>query len=242
MDRYKLFVVTMMSLLSFFLTGCARNRSEIWDDTKTCGRHLTRGISAFAGSKDTSRQVRSKEEFYWPDDGEFSYTESSDSGYMTFPEEKVSNEVAIADYVAPQPKDSPGDPGSPIPGINSFRDPSNMSGMASTFQTIHFEYNSSLVKGTHNQQIVQKIASYMKNNPRTYVFVEGHCDNRGPEAYNLALGSRRANSIRNALIKEGVNPDNLFTISYGKERPIALDDSEDSWALNRRAEFKLYVR
>jgi peptidoglycan-associated lipoprotein len=58
----------------------------------------------------------------------------------------------------------------------------------------------------------------------------------------LALGSRRANSIRNALIKEGVNPDNVFTISYGKERPIAFENNEEGWSLNRRAEFKLYIR
>lgn len=243
MNRYKILIVTSMLLVTFLLTGCARNRSEIWDDTKTCGRHLTRGFSALGGSASNSRQVWSKDEFYWPDDGGgYPQTASNDSGYITFPEEQNSNEIAMAEYVAPQPKDSPGDPGSPVPGIDRFRDPSSMVGMGSIFQTIHFEYNSSLVKGTHNQEIVQKAASYLKKNPNTYVFVEGHCDERGPEAYNLALGARRSNAIRNALIKEGVSPDNIFTISYGKERPISFDNNEESWALNRRADFKLYVR
>lgn len=161
---------------------------------------------------------------------------------MSIPEEKGANQIAMAEYVAPQPKDSPGDPGSPVPGIDQFRDPSTMAGLGYIFSTIHFEYNSSMVKGAQNQETIQKIATYMKSNPSTYVFVEGHCDERGPEAYNLALGSRRANSIRNTLIKEGVSPNNLFTISYGKERPIAFDSNEDAWAMNRRADFKLYAR
>jgi len=243
MNRYKILIVTSMLMVTFLFTGCARNRSEIWDDTKTCGRHLTRGFSALGGSAPTSRQVWSKDEFYWPaDGGEYYQTTSNDSGYITFPEEQNSNEIAMAEFVAPQPKDSPGDPGSSVPGIDRFRDPSSMVGMGSIFQTIHFEYNSSLVKGTHNQEIVQRAASYLKKNPNTYVFVEGHCDERGPEAYNLALGARRANAVRNSLIKEGVSPDNIFTISYGKERPISFDNNDESWALNRRSDFKLYVR
>ena len=87
---------------------------------------------------------------------------------------------------------------------------------------------------------IRAIAAYMKRNPGTYLFVEGHCDERGAEAYNLALGAKRSNSVRNLLIKEGVSPDNVFTVSYGKERPADFGHTEDSWAKNRRAEFKIY--
>lgn len=242
MNRYKIWITTSLLMMVFLISSCGRNSGEIWDDTKTASRHLTRGVYALGGKRVDTGQGLSREEFYWPEEGQYAQTNAQDQGFITFPDNKYSDEIAMADYVSPQPKDSPGDPGSPVPGIDRFRDPSTMSGVGSIFQTIHFEYNSSLVKGTHNQEIVQKIAGYMKGNPNTYVFVEGHCDERGPEAYNLALGSRRANSIRNALIKEGVNPDNLFTISYGKERPIAFDNTEDAWSLNRRAEFKLYAR
>ncbi len=242
MERYKTFIVTSILALAFLMTGCARSSSEVWDDTKTCGRHLTRGIKALGGQRECSRQVWSKDEFYWPDEEQWTQTTASDEGYISFPEEKGPNEVAMAEFVAPQPKDSPGDPGSPVPGIDQFRDPSTVAGMGYIFTTIHFEYNSSMVKGNENQEIIQRIANYMRSNPNTFVFVEGHCDERGPEAYNLALGSRRSNAIRNTLIKEGVSPDNLFTISYGKERPMSFDSNEEAWALNRRAEFKLYTR
>lgn len=72
--------------------------------------------------------------------------------------------------------------------------------------------------------------------------MEGHCDERGPEAYNLALGSRRAHAVRNMLLQQGVHPDQVFTISYGKERPLVMEHHDEGWAQNRRAEFKIYIR
>ncbi|MFI5344134.1 MAG: OmpA family protein, partial [Chlamydiales bacterium] len=110
------------------------------------------------------------------------------------------------------------------------------------FRTIYFEYDSSLVKGQANLQTIHRIADYLRSHPNVYVFIEGHTDERGPQAYNLALGSRRANEVRNLLLSEGVNPNNLFTISYGKERPLIMENHEEGWSKNRRAEFKVYVR
>ncbi len=242
MNRFSITFATLLTMMALLMSSCGRNTGEVWDDTKTAGRYLSRGVYALGGQRADYGQGLSREEFYWPEDGQYAQTGYQDQGFVTFPDNQYPDEIAMADYVSPQPKDSPGDPGSPVPGIERFRDPNSVAGARNVFETLHFDYNSSMIKGTHNQEIVQKIASYMKNNPNTYVFVEGHCDERGPEAYNLALGSRRANTVRNSLVKEGVNPDNLFTISYGKERPVAYDSSEDAWSLNRRAEFKLYVR
>ena len=67
--------------------------------------------------------------------------------------------------------------------------------------------------------------------------VEGHCDNRGTEAYNIALGERRAESVKNFLVDLGISANRLKTISYGEERPIAMGQDEASWAKNRRAQF-----
>ena len=75
-----------------------------------------------------------------------------------------------------------------------------------------------------------------------YLFVEGHCDKRGPQAYNFALGANRANSVRALLVKEGVNADHIFTVSYGKERPLADGDGEEFFRVNRRGQFKVYER
>ena len=67
------------------------------------------------------------------------------------------------------------------------------------------------------------------------VTIEGHCDERGTREYNLALGDRRANSVKNFLVNNGVAASQLSTISYGKERPVATGSDEASWAQNRRA-------
>ena len=66
------------------------------------------------------------------------------------------------------------------------------------------------------------------------VTVEGHCDERGTREYNLALGARRANSVKNYLVSEGIDPSRITTISYGKERPVDPRSTEAAWRVNRR--------
>lgn len=232
-------VLAGMSIIS----GCCRTPCDVWDDTKSCGRHVTRGVRALGGKHGDSRLVCCKDDFVaWDEEEAYGSSNPPESEYSTIPEDRAANDVAMADFVAPQPRETPGDPGSSIPGIEAFRDPATMPKLAGIFNNIHFEYNSNLVKGDDNLSIVRNIAAYLRQNPRTYIFVEGHADERGPEAYNLALGSRRSNAVRNLLIQEGVNPDNIFTISYGKERPLVLESNEDAWSQNRRAEFKVYQR
>jgi peptidoglycan-associated lipoprotein len=77
-------------------------------------------------------------------------------------------------------------------------------------------------------------ASWLNQYPRVTVTVEGHADERGTREYNLALGERRANSVKNYLLARGVDANRIATISYGKERPAVLGSNEASWAQNRR--------
>ncbi len=228
--------------IMFCLTSCQRHKDDVWEDTKSAGRYFSRSLAALGGNQCNSRQVQRRSDFECVDD-EYG---AQDAGYQDcdyVPLEDIScDDVALADMMAPPPRETPGDPGSSIPGIESFRDPSTIPQLAGIFRNIYFDYNSNLVKGNDNLQTIQKIASYMRSHPNTYIFIEGHTDERGPQAYNLALGSRRANAVRNLLIHEGVNPDHLFTISYGKERPVILEQHEEGWAKNRRAEFKIYER
>src|SRR6201999_4327265 len=70
--------------------------------------------------------------------------------------------------------------------------------------------------------------------PAIHVTIEGHCDDRGTREYNLALGERRATSVKNYLVADGVHADRVKTISYGKERPAVLGENEAAWAQNRR--------
>ncbi|MES2755445.1 MAG: peptidoglycan-associated lipoprotein Pal [Pseudomonadota bacterium] len=83
--------------------------------------------------------------------------------------------------------------------------------------------------------ILDSQAAWLARNPDVTVTLEGHADERGTREYNLALGDRRANSAKNYLAARGVNPARITTISYGKERPLALGSDEASWAQNRRA-------
>jgi len=78
-------------------------------------------------------------------------------------------------------------------------------------------------------------AQWLMKYPGKRATIEGHCDERGTREYNLALGERRANAAKNYLASLGVDPGRLATVSYGKERPVALGSDEASWAKNRRA-------
>jgi peptidoglycan-associated lipoprotein len=223
-------------------TSCYRSSDQMWDDSRSAGRHMTRGLRTMGGKHGDSRAIQSRDEFMSMDDGMYVGNESYVSDFVPLSDQSYESEMAMADYVNRQPRETPGDPGSSIPGVEAFRDPSTNSTWAAIFRNINFEYNSNLVKGQSNLDTIHAVANYMRRNPNIYVFVEGHCDERGPEAYNLALGARRSNAVRNLLLQEGVNADNIFTISYGKERPLFHDLNEDAHGQNRRAEFKIYQR
>lgn len=87
------------------------------------------------------------------------------------------------------------------------------------------------------QETLNRVHEFLVNVPNVVVQVEGHADNRGSIEYNLALGERRAQAVKNYLIQLGVDSSRLPTISYGEERPVAEGNNEASWAQNRRAAF-----
>jgi peptidoglycan-associated lipoprotein len=84
---------------------------------------------------------------------------------------------------------------------------------------------------------VEKLAAWLKQHPSKQITVEGHADERGTREYNLALGARRANAVRDYLIVMGIDPNRIETVSFGEERPAVLGSNEDAWAQNRRAVF-----
>ena len=82
---------------------------------------------------------------------------------------------------------------------------------------------------------LQTQAQYLAQYPQISITVEGHADERGTREYNLALGERRANAAKNYLVGLGIDANRITTVSYGKERPVALASNEAAWAQNRRA-------
>ena len=84
-------------------------------------------------------------------------------------------------------------------------------------------------------ELLQDQVAWLKQNSNVSVTIEGHCDERGTREYNLALGEKRAQAVKNYLIGLGVNPDRVSTISYGKERPAVVGSNDGAWAQNRRS-------
>jgi peptidoglycan-associated lipoprotein len=102
--------------------------------------------------------------------------------------------------------------------------------------TVHFDFDSSAVKGAEKAN-VEAVASQLKANPAWAVRVEGHCDERGTEEYNRALGERRALALREQLIRMGIESTRVDTITYGEDRPVDPGHDEAAWTKNRRGEF-----
>ncbi len=101
-------------------------------------------------------------------------------------------------------------------------------------EDVHFEFDRSDLL-PEAQEILRWKAAWMQKNPNVQVTIEGHCDERGTNAYNLALGDRRANSTKSYLMDLGISGSRLNTISYGEERPVTYGSNEEAWAKNRRA-------
>src|SRR5579884_428094 len=130
------------------------------------------------------------------------------------------------------PPPPPPAPAAPQPTVQDI--------LAHQVQDIHFDYDKSDIRPV-DQPVLQADASALKQifqmDPNFVVTIEGHCDERGSAEYNLALGDRRAAATRDALVALGVPADKLKTVSYGKERPLCTDPTEECYARNRRAHF-----
>ena len=103
-------------------------------------------------------------------------------------------------------------------------------------EDVFFEFDSASLTA-EAQEILRAKAEWLRANPGVRVLIEGHCDERGTNEYNLALGDRRAYSSKAFLTDLGIDDTRISTISYGEERPIASGASEEAWAKNRRAHF-----
>ena len=107
-------------------------------------------------------------------------------------------------------------------------------------QDVYYEFDSIDLKADA-EAVLKTNAEWMKANPSTRVEVEGHCDDVGSAEYNLALGAKRAQTARDFLVQQGIAPDRLVTISYGKEAPACFEPNEECRVRNRRARFVMFT-
>ena len=109
---------------------------------------------------------------------------------------------------------------------------------AANVQPIFFDYDTAAIR-PDAQATLEKDATYLIAHSNIKIVIGGYCDERGSDEYNLALGQRRADAAKNALVTMGVAADRMQVISYGKERPFCTESTEQCWQLNRRAGFTL---
>jgi peptidoglycan-associated lipoprotein len=105
-------------------------------------------------------------------------------------------------------------------------------------KTILFDYDKAEIR-SDQMPIAQANAAWLKDHPNVRFTIEGHCDERGSEEYNLGLGDRRANVVKEYLLSQGLPASRISTVSYGEERPICRESTEDCYSRNRRAAFTL---
>jgi peptidoglycan-associated lipoprotein len=111
--------------------------------------------------------------------------------------------------------------------------PTGGAALASALQDVYFDYNQATLRPEAQQALTQD-AAYLKSHPDVKIRIEGHCDQRGSEEYNLGLGDRRATAAKNYLVNLGVSPDHVATLSYGKDKPFCTDTTEECYQKNRR--------
>jgi peptidoglycan-associated lipoprotein len=159
------------------------------------------------------------------------------------PSVKLACLAGIVVLAACTPKPAPETPPPPMRTETPMPPPSGpvsrvIPGSAEDFRvnvgdTVHFSYNGYNIEDT-DKGTLGKQAAWLQKYPSVRVTVEGHCDERGTREYNLALGARRANAVKEYLVSQGVATGRLETVSYGKERPICTQSGDDCYAQNRR--------
>lgn len=143
---------------------------------------------------------------------------------------KAPEELPPVQQTTPTPTPTP----APTSGIAAVGTQAHFENAVGSSTTIFFDTDRFNIDST-DAAALQAQAQYFARFPQLTFTIEGHTDERGTREYNLALGERRANSAKNYLVSLGVSPDRIRTVSYGKERPVALASNAAAWAQNRRA-------
>jgi peptidoglycan-associated lipoprotein len=219
---YPLILVVSASACTF-LTSCRSGNGSVWDDNKVVGNY-----------KGVAKSLWGREEVASEANDDF--FASTEEDFIPLKDEDLRPQ--FADSAIPQPKHSPGEDGSSLPSLEAFHKPTGAE--SAIFKNVYFNTDDHILRGKEHMATVERIASYMKSHSDVYLFISGHCDERAPEAYNLALGTRRSNCIRTMLVQKGVDAERIHTVSYGKERPADLGHTPEAWAKNRRGEFRIY--
>jgi peptidoglycan-associated lipoprotein len=160
----------------------------------------------------------------------------SQPGIAVVPPPPPSSRSGVEPFPLPLPSPRSGDELTPLPPPDARPAPRDFTAVPD-LRTIYFDFDQSVIR-PNARDALETTAQWLKANERVLLLIEGHCDERGTDEYNLALGERRALAARDYLIGRGVTADRITTISYGEERPVCTERNEECWQRNRRAEFR----
>ncbi|MGD2169716.1 MAG: OmpA family protein [Chlamydiota bacterium] len=217
---------SLLILICILSVSCQKNSSQTWENVKTAGRYVNKGLNALWGKDNESRLITSEEEFTGP----------SQEDYIPLKDDDLKTTFTATDQPIPQSNMAT----AALPEKANFKRPSAKLGHI--FRVMHFDTDDHVIREKYDLVSVARIANYLKKHQNAFLLVEGHTDQRASADYNLALGTRRANHIRVLLAKQGVDPQKIITVSCGKEKPIAFGRTPQDYALNRRAEFKIFEK
>ena len=217
--RNKLMILALIAPIALF--GCKNNPSGMMGSQMTTGTAVatTSKPSQTAGQPSTMAEQAAGQPAMMADNAVTQESMATDAG----PKVAVAAPPAAQGVV--QGEATPICESTSIKNLDDFR---QIIG-----DRVFFEYDKSAINND-GRATLQCEAKWMSKNPNVNVVIEGHTDERGTREYNIALGERRANEVKNYLVSLGISADRINTISYGKERPEVNGSNEASWAQNRR--------
>lgn len=151
--------------------------------------------------------------------------------------------VALAGCCCPKKQEVAPAPAAPAPApaptaAAPEADLEDLAHQAGALLPIYFDFDKYNIKDGEVAKL-DKTADWLGKNPTVKIRIEGNCDERGTNEYNLALGEKRASSAQSYLLKLGIAADRMSTVSYGEEKPVAQGHNEEAWSQNRRDDFKI---
>jgi peptidoglycan-associated lipoprotein len=153
------------------------------------------------------------------------------------PAPRATPPAASPRTAAPAPAPAP----APLAGPAAARPSPKEFAAVDALKDVHFEFDKYDIR-PEDAKTLDANASWLKSNAENLVLIEGHCDERGTNEYNLALGERRAKATMNYLVSQGIQANRITIISYGEERPVCNEKTDSCWAKNRRAHFLVKPR
>ncbi len=221
MKKLPLLKMFLIGPALLWVAGCQHRSPNAWDDhPNEAHQHSKKHSSSLWESSDDATQ-----------DNALSL---SSEEFIPLNEDDLKNQ--FADDASPV--SSLGEGG--VPSADEFSDPQGE--LASIFKPVFFNTDDYTLKSKEHLETIHRVIAYLKTHPTVAVIVEGHCDERGPGAYNMALGAKRANYVRSLLVKEGVDVRQVHTISCGKEMPFKEGHDPEAWSQNRRGHFRIYKK